>query len=316
MTFPNLVIGGAPKCGTTALFDYLAMHPDICPASVKETYFLMDEGYPLYREHGNVNTLGLAGYHKFFLACEGFHVRYWIEATPDYLYQRTALRVLADLPTRPLVVFVLRKPSERVYSLYRFAQNNIGSLSKRVSLAQFIIDVRRGQGSVRGQLILEQAVEHSKYVQYLERWYERLGGNRIHVFLFEEMVEDPRAFMTRMMDLLDLDDGAYHAADLAPRNETVQIRIPALQKWRRRLRSGILSASARRWLGAVYTYLNVAGTRKERTADEVQVLAELDAEFDIWNRRLRDLANVDLSRWRADTGRAPPPIDGPLFVRR
>ena len=299
MIVPNLVIAGAPKCATTAVFDYLAVHPDVCPASVKETYFLMDEGYPLYRQHINVKTLGLPGYGRFFQACEGSRARYRVEATPDYMYQHTALRVLAELPIRPLVLFVLRKPSERVYSLYRFAQNNIGSLSKRVTFAQFIDDVRGGRGSVKGQQILEQALEQSKYAQYLEQWYGRIGGDHIHVFLFEDLVADPGEFMVRLAGLLGLDPGPYRDAELAPKNATVQVRFPALQKWRRRLRRGIPSKTLRRGLGAIYTRLNFERGKRERTEEELSLLAELDGEFAAWNIRLARLTGLATERWDA-----------------
>ena len=45
---PNLMIAGAPKCGTTSLHHYLADHPSVCASIEQESRFLMDEAYPLY----------------------------------------------------------------------------------------------------------------------------------------------------------------------------------------------------------------------------------------------------------------------------
>jgi len=39
---PNLVIAGAPRCGTTSLFSWLKDHPQVGAATVKETFYLMD----------------------------------------------------------------------------------------------------------------------------------------------------------------------------------------------------------------------------------------------------------------------------------
>jgi hypothetical protein len=50
MSLPNLVIAGAPKCGTSSLFYWLADHPQACGSTVKETFYLMDEEHPLRRK--------------------------------------------------------------------------------------------------------------------------------------------------------------------------------------------------------------------------------------------------------------------------
>ena len=39
MTKPNLFIVGAPKCGTSSMYDYLAQHPDIYMSERKEPRF-------------------------------------------------------------------------------------------------------------------------------------------------------------------------------------------------------------------------------------------------------------------------------------
>ena len=53
------------------------------------------------------------------------------------MYQQTALNVLSELTTHPIIVFVLRNPVERVLSLFEFARNNIGSLELSISAREF-----------------------------------------------------------------------------------------------------------------------------------------------------------------------------------
>ena len=43
MNFPNLLIVGAAKSGTTSLFNYLSQHPDIFMSSNKEPHFLINK---------------------------------------------------------------------------------------------------------------------------------------------------------------------------------------------------------------------------------------------------------------------------------
>ena len=108
MTLPNLVIAGAPKCGTTSLFRWLADHPQVATSNVKETFFLMDRGHSMARKESNYHQHGLAAYESFFATCPA-DCSIVLEATTHYLYQETALDVLSTLPSEPQIIFVLRE---------------------------------------------------------------------------------------------------------------------------------------------------------------------------------------------------------------
>ena len=87
---PNVVIAGAPKCGTTSLFAWLADHPDVCGSNVKEARYFLDPDDPLFDEISNFRDHGLAGYEAYFTDCEERKAQVVLEATPVYLYQQTA----------------------------------------------------------------------------------------------------------------------------------------------------------------------------------------------------------------------------------
>jgi len=51
---PDFIIGGAPKCGTTALWNFLNEMPGICMATMKEPKFFTEiEGQMSTRIHGD-----------------------------------------------------------------------------------------------------------------------------------------------------------------------------------------------------------------------------------------------------------------------
>jgi hypothetical protein len=66
MPLPNLIIGGAPKCGTSSLFQWLADHPEVCGSRVKEIFYLMDRDHPLLKAESNFHNHGLCGYESYF----------------------------------------------------------------------------------------------------------------------------------------------------------------------------------------------------------------------------------------------------------
>jgi hypothetical protein len=108
---PNLFIVGAAKAGTTALYDYLAQHPQV---------FLSQDKEPMFFSREENFAKGLDWYEEFyFRGAENYPVR--AEATPHYLYwsEKVAPRIkeiYGENPVRFIVSF--RDPVSRAYSWY------------------------------------------------------------------------------------------------------------------------------------------------------------------------------------------------------
>jgi hypothetical protein len=108
---PNLLIIGAAKAGTTALYDYLAQHPEVFLSQVKEPMFFSREDY---------YARGLDWYEaEYFGGAEDYPVR--AEATPHYLYwsEKVAPRIKEVYGERPVkFIASFRDPVSRAYSWY------------------------------------------------------------------------------------------------------------------------------------------------------------------------------------------------------
>src|SRR3712207_4809254 len=105
---PNLFIVGAAKAGTTALYDYLAQHPEVFLSRVKEPMFFSREDY---------YARGLDWYEaEYFGGAEDYPVR--AEATPHYLYwsEKVAPRIKEVYGERPVkFIASFRDPVSRAY---------------------------------------------------------------------------------------------------------------------------------------------------------------------------------------------------------
>jgi len=300
---PNLFIIGAPKCGTTSLFHWLAEHPDICGASEKETYYLLDPGYPMAREGWpNFHQQGMAGYSKYFSACSTEHYR--LEATPDYLYQKTALDFISQFQKKQIIV-VLRKPSERVYSLYQFARNNAGTLDISVSFSEFIDAIRKRGSLLEHKPILRQAIRQSCYVDHIEPWLASIDRQSIHVILFEELVVDPLATVQKLARSLGIDAAFYDDFDFVVYNQTRPVNSKLLHRMRcsvhaflGRHGAAYIPEGVKQAIHSLYGRVNQRSGEIERMTRDQQLLDELDAGFEPYNRRLEALLNIDLTAWR------------------
>jgi len=121
VAWPDFLIIGAPKAGTTALHAALARHPALFMSAVKEPKFFLTDGPPptrgggpgdisTYREH----VWRRADYEALFAAAPAGTLRG--ESTPFYLYDRQAQRrIQAQLPDAKLIV-IIRDPVERAHS--------------------------------------------------------------------------------------------------------------------------------------------------------------------------------------------------------
>jgi hypothetical protein len=299
--FPNLVIGGAPKCGTTSVFDWLVAHPDVCGSKSKEPFLLMDEEHPLRRKSLNIHDDGLEAYSRAFPKCTERH-KVVVEGSSQYIYQKIAVEVLATLPTRPRVLFVVRKPSERIYSLFDYYKNK-ANLPKDLSFPDFVARIANLSDA---KDVLQWAsraspyvlpLNYSQYVDYLTEWRKRLGDERVRVMLFETMRADPRSSMQDICRWVGLDPSFYDAFEFTPRNRTSAVRSHGVQRIANVFARGVTPGPAKEAIKRLYYGIQSTGRREDRTAADEAALAVLDDYFLPFNERLAREFGLDLEVW-------------------
>lgn len=295
---PNVIIAGMPKCGTTSLFGYLAAHPQVCGSSAKETCVLMDPDSPLFKPDANFNLQGVKGYNAYFDHCQDQPIR--LESTPDYFYQATAFKYLGSIKPRPKLIFVLREPARRVYSLFRFAQNNLSILDRNMDFSRFLEKVRKGDFS--GRPILQNCLNHSRYHRHLLPWFESMGTGNILLLTLESLKAAPRATMSRIAACLGIDSGFYTDYTFNILNPSIAVRWTGLHRWKRRLSKHLADGPLRKRLGRVYGLVNVRTTGPQDMDHDRPVLDGLKREFVEENRRLMQFG-LDVTLWEPPTPR-------------
>ena len=293
---PNVVIAGAPKCGTSALFEWLAAHPDVFPSSRKETQFLMDRDSSVFRPACNYHAHGLDGYRSFFEGYAGAEPVV-LEATPGYLYQRTALDVMADELPGVQLLFVLREPAARFHSTFSYFQQNRAELDAGLTLAAFLRQVDEGAESLRWNEFLRDARAHGRYVEYLDAWAARCGADRVHVFLYEDLRRDPLGFVRRVCDLLGLDPAFYDGFAFGAHNATYRVKNHALHRLVTAIRARIPQSALRDVVRGLYRRLNTSRGKVPLDGSAAAVLAELKAYYAPSNAALAARYGLDLAAW-------------------
>lgn len=297
---PNWIIVGAPKAGTSSLFQWLVDHPQVGGSREKETYYFVDPGTHMYRQDRNFAQHGVKGYEALFSHCDPA-ARVVLEATPGYMYYETALTELPRLPTRPNFIFLLREPVAQLRSLHRYFQQNWDWVPRSMSFAEFVDAAERGDSNFKGNELAAGALRNACYIDQMRRWRDACGPERLHVLLFESLLEDPRQFMAETAQRLGIDPSFYDSYDYPIENESYVARSATLQSLNIRLRGMIPQGRVYHALRRIY---RAANTRKA-SASAVRVdLQDLAAERMLSQRympMLDDLETefgLDLARWR------------------
>ena len=296
MILPNVIIAGAPKCGTSSLFNWLSDHPEVSVSIKKETRFFIDKGYPLFDKNANYNIHGLAKYEEFFKADNKDSVKVVLEATPDYLYQQTALEIVPGLKPCPKILFILRKPSDRVYSVYKYALNNMAVLNKDITFKDYISIISDKTNTMFNKRpIVGGAIKNSRYVEYISKWTDRVSKKNIRVLLFEDLCENPKAFMEDFSQHIGIRCGFWKDYPFTVKNKSFLVRNQMLHKHVRTLVE-LLPFIRNTPLKTMYARLNTKELQ-HKTEEEQMILEKLDKEFMPYNDRLANMFNIDLSIW-------------------
>ncbi|MFB6230718.1 MAG: sulfotransferase [Salinibacter sp.] len=204
---PNTFVIGAAKSGTTSLYDYLRQHPDVFMSPVKEPcYFAYAENPPEMagpgdeasnHESGVVYTL--EDYRALFSGATTESVIG--EASPVYLYDEDAPRLLHEQCPDASLIVVLRNPIVRAHSHYlQLVQSGREPLND-FEAALDAEDERVAAG-------WEWSWHYRRmgfYGKQLARYLEYFDREQLHVYRFEELTEDSVAFAQTAYRALGVD---------------------------------------------------------------------------------------------------------------
>jgi len=211
-----LLIGGAPKAGTTSLYRWLCSHPQICGSSLKETRFFLDTDNRL-PSNNRFSGSNLQDYAAFFCDCPAGQDVLRMDATPDYLYSHSALQI-ADLLPRSKILFIIRDPVDRLVSWYKFAlQRNF--IDESMSFPDYV-DAQVGLAVGPDTPIHLQALSQCCYEKYLPNFRAAFGSRCLEID-FRELKHNPGAIVSRICTFFGLDDEVYQDYDFRIENQSV-----------------------------------------------------------------------------------------------
>ncbi|MEX2596822.1 MAG: sulfotransferase domain-containing protein [Salibacteraceae bacterium] len=288
MQLPNTIIIGAPKSGSSSLYWWLSAHPEVCASKTKETHFFDDEVLPRFNAKANVIEHDLEKYAAYFSHCSP-KAKVVMEATPIYLYQKNALNHLAEFNPKPRIILVLREPSQRAHSQFRFNKYRLGNVPFSKPYQDYLSETANTNSD---------PIERGKYMQYIDRWLEHFDKNHIHIIQLEKLQMERVSEMKRLASFLSIDDRFYDSFDFMKRNETRKMKSTKLHRLGLKVQPLVPRVLQDRVLVPLYLKLN-STAMPALTKSDLKQIEEMKSLFKPHNESLASqFPEIDLSLWR------------------
>ncbi len=210
--FPNFLLVGAGKSGTSYIDRYLREHPQVCmPQLYKElNYFYLDGSsrkHAILKKHPFMPT-NVFSYLGFFNHKKKGQVSG--ECSPSYFFYYNEviekIKEVHPFADKLKIIYILREPLDKIWSHYKFVRMH-GLDPQNLSLKEALAreDVRRENHNLLPDL----------YYRYNTSYYQRVKAyqanfENVLALKYEDLKNDPDKLMEKIFTFLEVDPDFRH----------------------------------------------------------------------------------------------------------
>jgi hypothetical protein len=288
---------GAPKCGTTALTDWLEQNPEVLIADPREpNFFARDLVLPRAFSDSAAYHAQLAGREETIKG----------EGSTWNLYSQTAAQEIRDYNPDAKILIMLRNPVEVIHSLHNYrlyyGDETETDLARVLERESRHLEACARTGEPRDVMRIYRDV--TRYPEGIRRYQERFEADQVKVALYEELVEAPNELIDSVQGFLGVREriqpifrqrnvgGTYKNQWLG--------RLFTQRPTPLRLLARVLPQSLRYRVGQRIRRANTAYGRKIPLDPGLKASLEEELRPDV--ERLETLLDRDLSHWRPASG--------------
>ncbi|MGB3073859.1 MAG: sulfotransferase [Chitinophagales bacterium] len=221
---PNFFVVGAAKSGTTSLYEYMKMHPQIYMAPIKETHHFSTDidntkFRPNYARSLNkdlskfLETDMKEGiFHAFVKDADQYAKLFKNvkdekavgEITNSYLYSHEAAKNIFKKFPDAKVIMMLRNPVDRAFSHY------LMDLRIGYETDDFMTALKKDMArDPKGWGISNLYVEIGMYAEQVKRFIEIFPERQRRIYLFDDFKKDAGAVVKDMFSFLGVDPNVH-----------------------------------------------------------------------------------------------------------
>lgn len=298
---PNFFIIGAPRCGTTAMSEYLRQHPRIGFADPKDSEFFATD-MPKLRFVETMDDY----LNKYFAHCTGHHYLAIGDGSVWHLYSKVAVQNILQFDPQARFIIMIRNPIELCLALYEIQYELLWENQPTFERA-WRLQAERSRGQCAPRLCSDPRLllygEIGKLGEQLERACRLIPSQQRLVIVFDDFVRDPAAAYSKVLAFLQVPhDGRKDFPKIAEGKRVRNWKLLELSyppEWVMSMVSLVKS-----WLGI--KRLNLApkirpwlvSPRLKKPEISEQLKQEMRAHFAEDIDRLSAVLKRDLSHWK------------------
>ena len=216
-TWPNFIIVGAQKAGTTALYDYLNQQPKVFMSKLKEPGYFRSFIPP------NVFPLPITNKEKYLKLFQDVKNETAIgEASGVYLEDQGTPKLIRDSVPNCKIIIMLRDPVERTFSTYfQVVRSGLENESFKDAIRR---DYKKLQNGQRGSPL----VRASFYSEKIKRYLDTFESKNVMIIISEEFFKDVKGTIREVLKFLGINE--FHDFDESPKNIYQETKSPIIQK--------------------------------------------------------------------------------------
>jgi len=199
---PNLFIVGAPRAGTTSIYEYLRQHPDVYMCPIKEPHYFARKDLFVEFNDGIAPPdviSDLKDYIALFRGVRDKKIR--CEASSSYLYSKSATFEIFELVPDAKIIISLRDPIERALSHFKLDIFAYGTIMGK----SFCEAVKRRPLYLRLGL----------YYEHVKRYLETFPKQNVKIIIYDDLKKDTLSVMMDICKFLGIDESYIFNIDLS-----------------------------------------------------------------------------------------------------
>jgi hypothetical protein len=233
MRKPNFFIVGAPKCGTTALSEYLRSHPDVFFTEIKEPNFFNTDFSESYRQrYGAQKPLNnIDDYLTLFNAAADRHKAIG-EGTVWYMYSQEAMKRIQTFNPAAKIIVMLRDPTDMAYSLHGQMVYSFNEDIEDFLCAWNLQEIRRQGKSIPRNCLEPKLLQYRDIcmlAEQLERIHRLFPQNQIFPIIFDNFSAQTQEVYEGVLKFLKLESDARK--DFPNINLYKEHRLRSINRW-------------------------------------------------------------------------------------
>ncbi|CAI5448496.1 unnamed protein product [Caenorhabditis angaria] len=193
LTLPNLLILGPQKTGSTALANFLEIHPNVSqnsnvPGSFEEVQFF----------GGNNYKKGIEWYLSYFQQ----KAEIVFEKSATYFDNPLAAKQASALVPNSKLIIILQNPADRAYSWFQHMLAHKDETAMNLGNMTHIFEVSKN--NTLAKKLLNRCVSGGKYIHHLEKWLEHFSLSQIMFIDSDVLRNQPIKILSKVTEWLDL----------------------------------------------------------------------------------------------------------------